>query len=881
KPAQPHPPQASPNDQLNNYLEAARLTTLLAENLNVELRAAAGASRAPIARTLARVYAELLESTTDPDRTRAIEQRASALLADVPEADSIDLRLTLARSAYTIAELQAEKWRLRINARAEADTARRAFTDLERRFADLATAAEKRIDSLEKQEEQTSGSGADRRLLSSALASTRRTRSMAHFLAGWSAYYIAELDPPAAPDAVNRAERHFGWILNARAGAAPTTDRVPTQLLTYEHVARACLGVALCQSIRGTEEAALRWTRLVETTPGVPASVARQITARKLIILARTRNWPAVAAVVDPRGGGATTSTLSPIDARLLAVLALEARQAGETSATLTPLIVLALEALAGQGELDQIVELASRYFDRAEDLAPGGFLPAYIRGLREYDRATRERNAAGEPDHRPVTNPEIRRTYTTAARFLNDALASKDADQFTTALPGVTLLHAFSRFYSAQSPADLQDAAALFTRAAALHDPRNSPEAPRARLLAIRALDAALRQSRTPEAAAQRQALIDDFLKRHPTHPAAANVLYERALSEGASPREAAADLLTIPDDSPLALPAHHQAARLLYERFLAAPTESRTTAAAEFLAVAEPLLDRSRRAQQPDTDEATALMLTTARRVVDCLIKLPEPDPRRVRRAFDTVESTIARGIAVPAALHAEVEYRSVQIALLENDWPAAEAALARLRDTDTSLADSAERAIYQHAADRFNQETTDSPARVTLARTLFRFGRDVINHLPERDSNPANPAVATLYYNVARAASAIFAETRETDARDAAASYFSSLISAYPTDANFLRAAAAHSQLAGDTDAALAAWRGLLAGLPQGAPEWFDAKCRVIDLLIATDRDAARAALQQHRILYPDLGPEPWRTRLLEQERRLASDQPEPAP
>lgn len=874
-------PTPTPAEQLSAYLESSRLTALLAAHLESELRSAEGAARTRLARRLARVYAELLEADSSHDHTDELEQRARSLLAEVPDADSLDLRLTLARSAYSNAEQHAEKWRLRLNSRADADASRRAFVDLEHAFSDLATAAGRRVESLEKQEESTIG--ADRTLLSAALASARRTRSMGHFLAGWSAYYIAELDPAASADAVAKAERHFGWLLNAKSGSAPTTDRVPEHLLTYEHVARAVIGVALCESLKGTHESALRWLHLVESAPELPESVARQLTARKMILLSRAGKWADIAALVDPRGGGASASSLSPPDARLLAVLALEARQAGANTAELRPLIVLALEALAGKGELDQVLDLASRYFDRMDDIAPGGFLPAYIRGLREYDRATRDREDAKGRDDRPAASLETRRTYAGAAKFLLEALSADDSRDFDSALAGTTLLRALSRFYSAQTDADLEDAATLFTDAAARFDARSSPDAPRARLLAIRALDAAIElRSPAPAAlAARRRALVDAFLRQHPTHAAAATLLYDRALSAGSNPRDAARDLLSIPDDSPLAFTAHHQAARLLYELFLAAPRDARPAAAEDFLSVAEPLLDESRRSFNTDDADATARTLTTARRVVDCLLKAPDPDPRRIRRAHDLLTNMIARGVAVPPGLLAEIEYRSVQIALLENDWPATEAARDRLRDLDPALAAAAERAIYQRSADLFRESSASNPDHLELAHTVLRLGRDVIDHLPAADADPIHPAVATLYSNVATAASTIYAATNDAAAGTTASELFATLIAAHPTDSNFLRASAMHAQQAGDAAAALAAWRGLLAGLPQGSDDWFDAKCHVIDLLIDADHDAARAALEQHRILFPDLGPEPWRTRLLDLEQRLAAQAAEKAP
>lgn len=865
-------PAKSAADQLGDYLETSGLTTLLASHLDAELRVAEGITRARLAQRLARLYAQLLEAASDQQVIRGLEERARALLDLVPDADSLDLRLTLARSTYARAEQDAERWRLRLNSRADADAARRVFIELEPQFADLAIAADRRVDSLEKQEESSTGSGADRSLLAAALVTVRRTRSMGHFLAGWCAYYAAELDPASAGDAPGRAERHFGWLLNARADTAPSIERVPESLLEYEHVARAALGVAMCHSLRGQHEQARRWIDLLVTRTDPPPSVQRAVRVRRLVMLARAGDWAEVSAVIDPRGAGPGAAVIEPLEVRLLAVLALEARHAGVEAAPLRPLIIFALEYLAGHGETQQVLDLASRYFDRVDDIAPGGFLPAYIRGLREFDRADRARKAAGERDDRPPADPETRRVFAQAMKFFGESLASSDASEYESAIPGITLLDALARFYSAESAMDLAEAAGRFEKAAEKFELGRDPQAARAALLAIRALDAAGERSRGDTAlAARRRILIDRFLEQHPAHPSASALLYERALSGGRSPAEAARDLLSIADDSPVAYAAHYQASRLLYDLFLAAAPGARDAAALEFLSAAEPLLEQARRARS-DADTMTGA-ISTARRILDCLLKLEGADPARARKALDFLVSTAERGVALSPGVPAEIEYRAVQIALLENDWNAADHARARLRAIDSALAAAAGRAIYQRAADLFEQADPASAERHERARDVMRMAQVVLDELPA-GQGLSDPAVATVYATFARAASESFAQSRDARAGAIATECYAILLAAYPSDSNFLRGAAEHATRVGDAPGALSAWRGLLAGLPQGSEGWFDALVRIVEILGATDPEGARAALARHRILFPDLGPEPWRSRLLEAERRIGA-------
>jgi hypothetical protein len=71
-----------------------------------------------------------------------------------------------------------------------------------------------------------------------------------------------------------------------------------------------------------------------------------------------------------------------------------------------------------------------------------------------------------------------------------------------------------------------------------------------------------------------------------------------------------------------------------------------------------------------------------------------------------------------------------------------------------------------------------------------------------------------------------------------------------------------------------------RALVGGLPPRSDPWFAAKVDQIRVLAKLDPARARAVISQYRTLYPDLGPEPIRTRILEIERALPADDAAPA-
>ncbi|MFN5661879.1 MAG: hypothetical protein ACK48N_07300, partial [Planctomyces sp.] len=83
--------------------------------------------------------------------------------------------------------------------------------------------------------------------------------------------------------------------------------------------------------------------------------------------------------------------------------------------------------------------------------------------------------------------------------------------------------------------------------------------------------------------------------------------------------------------------------------------------------------------------------------------------------------------------------------------------------------------------------------------------------------------------------------------------------------PAERDALLRTAELAEGAGNAKLSLDCWRKLLVGLPQGSPEWFRARFESIRILAITDAEAARVAIAQHRVLYPDLGPEPWGSRI----------------
>ena len=91
------------------------------------------------------------------------------------------------------------------------------------------------------------------------------------------------------------------------------------------------------------------------------------------------------------------------------------------------------------------------------------------------------------------------------------------------------------------------------------------------------------------------------------------------------------------------------------------------------------------------------------------------------------------------------------------------------------------------------------------------------------------------------------------------------FEKLLAKKPRTATFLRSTAILAEKFGTTDRALECWRSLASGSPQASDGWYEAKFRLISLLVATDLPRARQVMDQHKQLYPTFGPDPWGARL----------------
>lgn len=891
------------DEQTEQFLIQYGLHRLLAEHLERRLglggqtpAGGASARKTEIADRLAETYALILNDTDDPAEQSRVEARARVLLSAVPEADSVELRLGLARAGYTRLEQIAERRRILSAGPAEALAAARRLSELAQQFDRIASEANERVLALERQE---ASSKSDENLVAAALAGVRRQRSMAHYLAGWCTYYACELgtdgvDPSAC---VAPAIRHFSWLLGAaRPGTdTPRPDQVPADLLRYEHVARSVIAVGLCLSLARRYDEAERWLDAAEAAPDVPESLKSQVFARRLVVLARGQRWEAMRTLVDARRApptpepgkpAGTPASLSVPEARLLAALALSADPATGLTRALSD---VGVSDLLAAGEPGAVLELAAATgIDR---FASTGFVAHQVRALQLYDRAKQAQSSAGNPAGEPATDREAVRLFQEAAEQFRLALESPDRSGFAGALASTRMLLGLCWYAAAGppgnrlpgAPPDIQpigDPSALVksaewfdSAASAFTDPLRRSDA---LWMAIRALDLQLTRAPIPDRAssARRDDLIDRYIKEFPDGERTSALVLRRSQARARATPEEVARLLSVPESDPAYLASRRQAARMAYELFRAVPAgQSRRDALGmRYVEVAEPLLALERRRAASDA-LAASNAAAHARQILDVLLGSTAPDADRAERVMDVLTSLIDSGTVDPGPIQAEMMLRRMQLALARGQDGTAVSILEQLRAKDQRLADVGDRLVVAAQVRAFRGlksalDRGDESARVgatDAARAALATARRLIKRESESGTRLSDASSLALSTSAAEIAAFLWTTTGDAEARDLALALYRVLSRRQPDVRPLLRGLAQMAFDARKFEESAEAWATLASGAEPGTAAWFEARCRLMEATSETAPDKARDLFRQHAALYPMLAPAPWGERL----------------
>jgi hypothetical protein len=852
---------ARADDALGGYLERLRLTRLLVTHLENELAAATlPDDRTRLVERLAEVYPELLERETDAARRDALVERSAAFLKRESPKQADPLRLSLLRARYRAASRVAEDHRAALAKEEAVADARTALDAIEREASELRGRFEGRVRELERRTERVEGLDGER--LQERADRARGELAEAHSLEGWSLYYRSLLSEDRRLS--DEAQTHFAKILDA-GREFPNPADVSLDLRSNDFFANAILGMALARSRTQSYANALEWLRLLDVSQ-VNESIRRQLPAWQIVIALERGEWTVARELVR--------SVRPDAPAAWLRIAAVGALRTGGGQPQAQAVASEAIALLAARRELSQIADLARQFGDGA--IGARGFASRYVRGVLAYEQA-RQARAEGKAE-------VATRTFEEAARELEAALIEPDAGEFAAAVAACRTMAGWARFERGEYAL----AKALFSQALEAKDARDEEAEWMALVCVEKMLASASSPASSGEAAALEAELrerVDRFIARHPASERAPQAILRRTSLTG-EPRREDLERLLAGDDA-----TRRQAMPGMYRLFRNASGEERGEIGRRFIDVLRGLPPAPNGARPfaslPGGD------LTLTRQALEIALAPEVANGDFALAALGAVDRLIADGTIGDSSIVAEIGVRRVQLALANGNLSDANARLGELAaaaqdapDENARRAlDLARRHVFRFVAAGLRGEGLRDGERAELADAAVEVGEAILataiaarGTLNDALSDSATESIAltTVAAMIERADSDDGGERgrRALELADV-------LLGRAPRDPQRLELAAQAAVAAERKERAIELLRQIVSGSAERSERWFRAKVTLIELLATVDSQKAVTLLAQHRQLYPDLGPEPWRSRLMEVEQALGISRESEAP
>lgn len=847
---------------LEGYLRSRGMPGLAAELLERELDRIVDTDSAAFvsaAERLAELYTSLLAGAESAEERRRWRRAGEGLLDRLPGAAVLGLRLGVLRASYDAHESTVNLARLGAASPAARAEASAGLRSLHARFRDLASYAGRHVSALEREEERATSNEAE--LLALALERARRERSMAAYLAAWSGVWAAWLEDDRRLAA--ESLRDAGVLLNAERGSAAEVSRVPPAHFRLRHVAQAASSSALAEAIRGRHGDAAGWLGAIERLGGVDPAADDDLFRTSLLAMSLGGRWEDLGRLVGARRA-VGEGELGLTDARLVAATALAAiSSGGRESSGARRLRDDAMAELVNAGAFAHVLDLTRRFGTPA--LGDGTAVGQIARALRLYDEA-RTRHAESGDAERATEDEDLRRRYREAASLFAGVVEGDGGALTGPMVSRAALLAGLCLVYAGDDPTG------WFLRAASSSvDGATSADAA---WLAIRALE----EHGGPGAESERRSLSASFIERFPDDSRASALRLSMASSERDDPERAISLLLGVPESSEHFDAARRAASRAAYDAFRGAGPDRRGWAARRYLEIAGPLLAADVRAASSEQDGAGSLAgsgsaaraVARGQRMLDAALAGPSPDVRAAERALDVVRSLIARGWPADGSLSSALSYRAAQIALALGDVQRADAEVAALVSSGSDLAEPAGRLVFAAAHTRWLRRRDLGPGpgsdeALALARLVVERGSLVLTPTVLASGEAIPEASVGDAVAVVLAGIDLHAHAGDESAGRAVVSLGRRLIEAGVGTPAMLAGVAVAAAAGGELALALEVRRRLVASLEPGSDAWFEARAAHLELLAEVDGGRALEAIEQHGLLHPGYGPEPWGPRI----------------
>lgn len=808
------------DDRVERFLIDHGMDQLLEVQLESRLeRADSQPEREEIAGALSSLYLQQLRTLDRNTPYREVVLlRANALIERVPSVPLHELRLELLVDAFVSHEDAIELSELRLLDAGSRAESLGVMRDTRRGLNRLLAETKKELDLLERRRPGSRSLGAQT-LLETRLDTLRRLTSFGHYYLGWAGLGEAVLEQRHVERETYEA---FGWLLRAEGGM-PLSKDLHLAALEYEHVARAVIGVALCESQSEEEGLAEIWLSGLLEYENLPSTVAPEARRRLLRVLVRDQRWAQALALGIEICSALGDGQLSVADARFVAMETLDTRAVG-TSDDARELVALCVEQLVEQREIGHIVDLYQRYQNLP--LIGSGFIPTYASALAELERAESESQT-------PL--------YSSVIVQLHRALKSFDADAYPEHRDDCRLKLAYALIRD-DKPAEAIEMCEL------VMDTSVEPDAnEEARWLRIAALDHA-----NALAGKRASSVLEDavraYIERYPGSPRSRSLVLRYSAQGVIDPFVAIETLGSVPDTDPNALDAKRLLVQLQYELLRTSGFRD-----AEMLRRTRELCASIIESSSADVPESVRVALLQIS--IDLVIRDTPADPRRARVLIEDARSLIGSG-PMRDRLEPELLTQLIRVALIEGRTDLALVHLDELRTEDRGRADEAQVLILNQLIELW--ETGPTPQ---TASSLVGVGVPIIARVVPPEPATLGVQQSSLLEVVAHAAMFLHAHAPDADMLALAVRLSDRVLEQGQPSEGGLRRTSELALMNQDAATALEAWLRLLAAFPQGDDRWYEARYESLVLMLQIDPDRARTTYEQFRTLNPELGGPPW--------------------
>jgi tetratricopeptide (TPR) repeat protein len=831
-------------DQLLSRLKLAELRLhhmeqSLAGEKSVEKRRAS-------ALKLADAYAEQLAAAGDDGlRFAALQLRVEKLLAAVPEARTPALEVALLQADYQRAEALIIHW---IDAPGDRRPLAEAAAILGRiapllssRHKELVAAAEATSEAIE-----SAKSDQERAALDEQARRQQAIASRACYFAGWSHYYlgVARQRPPLAQRDFAAAKEHFLIVLDVID--EKDYEPIDAEGLGLESVwrSRAAIGLGLAElGLHRPRAAAQVFTWLDHAS--VPPVIRDQAGYWQVQGMLNAGLVAEAASLVERQVEAFTASPTPGKSSLCITAIRAGAALNGPPMAgqhQRQQLIEQGLRGLARMRQFETLDKLIDQH--KLAELADGSsFHFMWLRGRREYLAAEKSK-AEGE--------------FRAASETLSTALAHPHA-RSDLALAGQ------ARYYLAWCQfrlSDLEAAARSFQEAAtALRSPLAELAVKAAWMHCTCLVQLAAGDKRQVTSAI---AALQNFKQDYPSsdEAARADLLITRLRQTHSTPEEAIRTLAAIGPSDPNYIAAQYEICQLQHQLWTKAKADPAKAApvAVDLLKTADRFLASADKAGDWERRLKASLL------AIDVLLSEPVPDQPRLASllaaAAPAAENLDPRSTAV-----IEYQYRRLQLAQRAGDQHAA-------RSASQWIAQHGGGSVYElpalvtaaRAADEAVAAASDDERADRLAEAARVYSR-LVELLGD------SPAVLTSSKNALGASSKLAQYDEALEHWPQAADRLARLVEAQPSDRRLLRRAGIACVRAERHGDGLEHFRKLLAGLPAGSDDWFEAKYYQLVCLLKTDPAGAEKVFKQFKVLFPDIKSAAWREKFAELEKQFA--------